>query len=104
MRGRDAGHADGRVSLHLEVPEAQDLPAEVGKLRVDAGVALAVGGELRIPERAGLAVVVVGVAVPEGAVDEDRELVAPERDVGLAGERLDVEAVAADAGRPQGLS
>src|SRR3954465_8327951 len=93
---RYSGRAAGRVPLDLEVPEAQDLPAELGELGVHAGAALAVGGDLRVPERAGLAVVVVGVAVPEGTVDEDGELAADERDVGRAGQRLDVQAPTAN--------
>ena len=73
-RRGDARRAGGGVLLDLEVPQPHHLPAELGELGVDARVALAVGRDLRVPERAGLAVVVVGVAVPERAVDEDREL------------------------------
>jgi hypothetical protein len=61
------------LPLDVEVPEPEYGPALVGEARVHSRVARSVARDLLVPEGPGLAVVDIGVAVPEGSVHEDRK-------------------------------
>jgi hypothetical protein len=73
-----------QVTLCLEVPKPEHAPAGSLELLVDGSVSLAVASNLRVPEWAGLAAIVVRVAVPEGAVYEDSEPAASKHKVRTA--------------------
>lgn len=80
-RSADPTRALFRISLDLEVPEPQNHPSELVEGGVDFLVALAVSGDLGVPERSGLPVVGVGVSVPERTVDEYGESGTPKNEV-----------------------
>jgi hypothetical protein len=86
----DSTGAFFRVGLDLKIPEPQDPPAELAERGVDFLVTLPVSGDLGVPKCPGLPVVVVGVPVPEGAVDEHRKSSATKNEVGLPGQVLRV--------------
>src|SRR3954465_1386150 len=69
----DAGHALTGITLDLEIPKTKHAPPPSPKLGVPACVSCAIARDLRVPELAGLAPVVLRMAVPERAIDEDRQ-------------------------------
>lgn len=79
----DSSGAFFRVGVDLKIPEPQDPPAELGERDVGFLVTLSVSGDLGVPKCSGLPVIVVGVSVPECAVDEYRESSATKNEVGL---------------------
>src|SRR4051794_26828420 len=70
-RYEDAGHALTGITLDLEIPKPKHAPPRSPKLGVHACVSGAIVRNLCVPERAGLAPVVLRMAVPERAIDED---------------------------------
>jgi hypothetical protein len=86
----DSSSAFFRVDVDLKIPEPQDPPAELAERVVDFLVTLAVSVDLSVPKCSGLPVVVVGVSVPERAIDEHRKSSATKNEVGLAGQVLGV--------------
>lgn len=90
--------------LQLALPDRPDGPPVGAELARDASIASSVSRDLFEPESAvgsrDAAAARAAVAVPEASVDEDDEPCVVDDDVGRAGERLDVAAMA-DAEPPQ---
>jgi hypothetical protein len=94
-RGPDPPHDGVRRLEDLVLPHAADSPAEIlQSLRLSA-VPPAVLDKLPGPEflRTARADIVIGTAMPEAAVNEDRNARAGENDVGPAGGRCRVHPV-----------
>lgn len=97
----DRRYAGTHIALDLEVPEPDHPPALSGQGTIRCPVSLLRAGDLRIPVLAALARrEVVGVAVPETAVDKDGKLAACEGHVGLS---RDVPGVATPTAEPYGV-
>lgn len=99
-------HADPQFLFYFKIPESQHGPA-FGKVKpVDFAVPLHVSFYFRDPEAVvGLDAGFTGIpvmAVPEGPVNEDHQLVFDQRDIRFAWESPTVAAVA-EAGMPQGF-
>lgn len=100
-RRQQAGELAIQVVPNVPLPQAQNRPALLCQFRCDGYIAGAVAGKFGFP------IVYVGsggaeafgVAVPEVAVYEDGDFLAPKHNVGLAGESFDVRGEVDFAGR-----
>lgn len=90
------------VMLNLEIPQSDYAPAGVGERPVLALIARDVALDLLVPVAAPTAgLPLAWMAVPEGAVDEDRELPTRERDVDATARSRPVAPEAPKAGVPE---